>query len=427
MTSGDSMAKRVAGRVSPEQLAAVVAKYQAGKSSRQLASEYHTSKTAVLRWLRRAGVSPRPSQREDGKALDIKPGQEFERLVAVKFWGTNTRGARCWLCRCKCGVLKPMPAYDLLNGRAVSCGCKAIEGGHTRTHGMKRSTEWRAWSCMKGRCHNPNNESYPAYGGRGLKVCDGWRNSFEAFHASLGPHPGQGYSLDRIDSTMGYHCGSCEQCITNGWVLNCRWATAADQARNRRSARLLEHAGETLCLADWSLRFGLSPGRVQQRLAKGWTVKRALETPVRPCSFGRSYVSLRSLSTPERRCWNAIRQRCKNPRSPSFPNYGGRGITVCERWDSFSAFLADMGRKPSPTHSLDRIDNDGPYSPENCRWATPAQQAANKRSVRLITYRGTTKTLTAWASGLGICPDTLKWRLSRWPKSRALTQLGKGA
>lgn len=114
--------------------------------------------------------------------------------------------------------------------------------------------------------------------------------------------------------------------------------------------------------------------------------------------------------------------RCLNPRSEKWPQYGGRGIAVCQRWqESFEAFLADMG-EPPPDHSLDRIDNDGPYSPENCRWATNNQQARNKSTNRVLTYQGKSQTLAEWAEELGLPRNTIQTRLRLgWSVERALS------
>ena len=87
--------------------------------------------------------------------------------------------------------------------------------------------------------------------------------------------------------------------------------------------------------------------------------------------------------SPEYNAWSNMRQRCNNPQATGYSDYGGRGITVCSRWDSFEAFLEDMGNKPSPKHSLDRINNAGEYGPGNCRWATRLEQNRNTRSSRL--------------------------------------------
>jgi hypothetical protein len=126
---------------------------------------------------------------------------------------------------------------------------------------------------------------------------------------------------------------------------------------------------------------------------------------------------------PEYSNWLHIRKRCNNPADPNYPDYGGRGITVCSAWDSFEAFYKDMGPRPSPKHSIDRIDNNLGYSPENCRWATSGQQANNKRNNHLLTFRGKTMNIKNWAQELGVNERRLRTRLSAgWSAERALTE-----
>lgn len=112
--------------------------------------------------------------------------------------------------------------------------------------------------------------------------------------------------------------------------------------------------------------------------------------------------------------------RCLNPNEPGYKNYGARGIYICERWNIFANFLADMGERPD-NHSIDRIDNNGPYAPDNCRWAIKKVQCRNKRSNFLITHNGHQRTLQEWSEITGINRGTLYYRLVtlKWPTRKA--------
>lgn len=130
--------------------------------------------------------------------------------------------------------------------------------------------------------------------------------------------------------------------------------------------------------------------------------------------------------TPEYQIWASMCSRCTNPNHQAFSNYGGRGITVCDQWlQSFEAFLADVGARPSDLHSLDRFpNNNGNYSPSNCRWATTTQQNRNTRMNVFLRHNGRSQTVSAWSEELEIDSTTIRARLKRgWSVERALTTL----
>ena len=117
--------------------------------------------------------------------------------------------------------------------------------------------------------------------------------------------------------------------------------------------------------------------------------------------------------TPEYRAWLHMKDRCFNPNSKDYPNWGGRGITVCDRWLNSKHFLVDMGLKPTPKHSIDRIDNDGDYCPDNCKWATQTEQTNNRRYNRLITIDDVTLTIAQWENKMNYCENVIRSRLER--------------
>lgn len=180
------------------------------------------------------------------------------------------RRSRYWLCICECGSERTVFRSNLVTGRSKSCGCfnleKVKEG---RKHGMAGSPEAKAWGAMKQRCLNPNNPKYASYGGRGITVCDRWRESFESFYEDMGARPSPEHSIDRVDNDGPYS------------PENCRWATRTEQARNQGTNRPISFRGETLCLSEWAERTGLQYDTLKARLQYGWTVEDALTRPLR--------------------------------------------------------------------------------------------------------------------------------------------------
>ncbi len=130
------------------------------------------------------------------------------------------------------------------------------------------------------------------------------------------------------------------------------------------------------------------------------------------------------IHSPEYRCWYGMIRRCRDDNDPNWHHYGGRGIKVCDQWQGkkgFANFLADMGPRPSPKHSIDRLNVNGNYEPDNCAWRTWKEQERNRRNNRTLTHRGETLCVSEWAERLGIKPATLYKRLEYgWSVERTL-------
>lgn len=177
-------------------------------------------------------------------------------------WEVIDRDGVKWLCRCDCGTEKRVYKYDLLRGKSKNCGCVkwakiADRNRHSATHKKTNTPEFRAWVAMKSRCYDSNQEAFKNWGGRGITVCDRWRESFENFLEDMGPRPSPKHSIDRYPDNNG-----------NYEPTNCRWATAKEQGRNRRDNHLVTFDGKTLTVVEWSEITGIPHRTLVERLKK---------------------------------------------------------------------------------------------------------------------------------------------------------------
>ena len=198
-------------------------------------------------------------------------GQVFERLTVLTYAG-NDGTKNCWSCKCSCGNTKTVRANNLKSGRSKSCGCLSREVSKklNTTHGQTGTKLYYVWMCMLQRCFNPKNKKYPRYGGRGITVCDRWKNSFENFLEDMGERPSTDHSIEREDNDGNY----CPE--------NCVWATLKEQSRNKSVTHLLTYDGRTKCLTDWAKEMGLLQVTLHNRIRRyKWSIEKALTTPVR--------------------------------------------------------------------------------------------------------------------------------------------------
>lgn len=203
-------------------------------------------------------------------------GQRFGRLTVLSFSHMNKGRRAVWNCECDCGAQCQVEGTKLATGRTKSCGCLRPDAAreNNSTHGHSTHYLWNTYAKMIARCYTPSDKSYKRYGARGITVCERWRESFVNFLADMGDRP-DGCSIDRIDNDGPYA------------PENCRWATLSQQNSNTRQNHNLTYDGETLTIAQWSLRLGISQHTIRNRLRYGWSVERTLTEPVSPLLFGK--------------------------------------------------------------------------------------------------------------------------------------------
>jgi hypothetical protein len=182
----------------------------------------------------------------------------------------RTRSIHRLLCRCECGSERHVGARDLQFGRSQSCGClnREISRARHTKHGGHKTVEYQVWKAMIARCTNQNNPRFSDYGGRGISVCDEWRE-FAAFDRDMGQRPSPRHSLDRKDNSQGYA------------KENCKWSIPHEQMTNRRCTRFVSIDGEEIPLASLAAKHGIPANTLRFRILKGWPIDRALGAPVR--------------------------------------------------------------------------------------------------------------------------------------------------
>ncbi len=210
-------------------------------------------------------------------------GQRFGKLTALRVDGRCYNNVARWLCRCDCGVEKHVASSCLVAGSTRSCGCArdSAEVGVRRTshlikHGMAHHPTYNNWRGIMKRCFETAHDSYPRYGGVGIKPCPFIAESPANLLASIGPKPSVRHSVDRLVGTRGYWCGECPDCRHHARAKNIRWATKSEQSRNMRSNRLITINGVAKCVAAWADEAGIDQDVIYSRLKQGWDGPRLL-------------------------------------------------------------------------------------------------------------------------------------------------------
>lgn len=195
-------------------------------------------------------------------------GQRFGRLTALYRLNNYHKNGVYWLCVCDCGNLSEVLSTNLYRNHTTSCGClqKDTISKIAKKHGKTGTKLYSTWKRIKRFCYNINVKKYKHYGGRGITMCDEWKNDFQAFYDwAMTNGYQEGLTIDRINVNGNYE------------PTNCRWATMKQQERNRTNNKYININGDIRCLSEWCETLGLKYSTVQSRLRYGWNIQRALE------------------------------------------------------------------------------------------------------------------------------------------------------
>jgi len=200
-------------------------------------------------------------------------GKKFCRLSVISKYGSNKHKKIVYECLCECGNKTKIIGSRLKNGHTKSCGClhlENIKNGTNTRHGLSNHKLNNVWNSIKDRCFNKNNKDYKHYGGRGIIMCDEWKNDFKKFYdwAILNGYK-KGLSIDRIDNNGNYT------------PENCRLVTQKEQVRNTRINRKIEYNGDKKLIIEWCEELNLKLSVITNRIYRGWSVEKTFETPIK--------------------------------------------------------------------------------------------------------------------------------------------------
>lgn len=194
-------------------------------------------------------------------------GKRFGRLTVIEKHSYDSHGHVFWLCKCDCGNIKSIASSSLLRAMTTSCGCFRKECLENRPsiHRGTKTPEYKSWLSMKRRCYCKTDKQYSRWGGRGITVCDKWKESFPNFLSDMGEKPSPYHTIDRIDNNGNYT------------PENCKWSNPKEQSRNRRSNKWYEYNGLKMIITDWGNYFGISSHAIQQKIRRGSTFDEVFE------------------------------------------------------------------------------------------------------------------------------------------------------